>query len=227
MAVRELAAGEAKYDELERSALLEVSRPLAVSAEISAGPKSVPGIDVEVGLASMMDMYFSTCASAAANVVVVEAWSLASQAFWQDLESLYEGLPFSHTCQTVAHSRSAQAAPWYDHPSQDACLGELCNFPFHYGGGGTQRLNVCYGHKRRQPSAEIQHLCDPGGIHAGLVGHLAEHAVADVVHVLWDVTKVKISSERGYYARIIERAVIIISWVRVFVGQRSLLGPGV
>jgi hypothetical protein len=174
-----------------------------------------------------MDMYFSTCASAAANVVVVEAWSLASQAFWQDLESLYEGLPFSHTCQTVAHSRSAQAAPWYDHPSQDACLGELCNFPFHYGGGGTQRLNVCYGHKRRQPSAEIQHLCDPGGIHAGLVGHLAEHAVADVVHVLWDVTKVKISSERGYYARIIERAVIIISWVRVFVGQRSLLGPGV
>jgi hypothetical protein len=56
--VRELCPGDAKYEEFEET-LVEVRNPIVVRADISAGLKAVPGTEVEVGLASITEMYFS------------------------------------------------------------------------------------------------------------------------------------------------------------------------
>jgi hypothetical protein len=56
---RELAPGEAKYEEVEELMLVEVKSPTADRAEISEGVKAVPLIEAEFGLAFIKAMYFS------------------------------------------------------------------------------------------------------------------------------------------------------------------------
>jgi hypothetical protein len=59
MDMSELAPGDAKYEEFDEEEVLEVRRPTAVKAESSAGMKTAPLIEVEVGFAFITEMYFS------------------------------------------------------------------------------------------------------------------------------------------------------------------------
>jgi hypothetical protein len=59
MDMSELAPGDAKYDDFDEEVVLEVKRPAAVKAESSAGVKADPLIEVELGFACIIEMYFS------------------------------------------------------------------------------------------------------------------------------------------------------------------------
>jgi hypothetical protein len=64
MDMRELVPGDAKYEELDEEAVLEVRRPTAVNAESSVELKAAPLIEVEVGFALIIEIYFSAGISA-------------------------------------------------------------------------------------------------------------------------------------------------------------------
>lgn len=64
MDMSELVPGEVKKERLDEDADVDVRKPIAVNVDISEGAKAVPGIDVVVGLASMVEMYFSAERSA-------------------------------------------------------------------------------------------------------------------------------------------------------------------
>jgi hypothetical protein len=58
-AVRELAPGDAKKEEVDRRADVEVRKPADTRRESSGDVKVLPGIDAEVGLVFMVEMYFA------------------------------------------------------------------------------------------------------------------------------------------------------------------------
>jgi hypothetical protein len=57
--VSELAPGDAKYDEFDEEVVLEVRSPTAVKAESSAGVKTSPPTEVDVGFTFIIERYFS------------------------------------------------------------------------------------------------------------------------------------------------------------------------
>lgn len=71
-------------------------------------------------------------------------------------------------------------------------------------------MNVAYGYKGREVASKVQHFSDPGRVHACYFWHIAEHAVANVFHVLWDIAEVEIICKRGYDTSVVQLLVGII-----------------
>jgi hypothetical protein len=69
MDMRELAPGDAKYEEVDEEAVLEVRRPTAVKAESSVELNVTPLIEVEVEFAFIVRMYFSAEILASGHIV--------------------------------------------------------------------------------------------------------------------------------------------------------------
>jgi hypothetical protein len=66
-----------------------------------------------------------------------------------------------------------------------------------------------YRHKRWQSLAKIQDFSNARRVHACFLGHVAEHPVADVLHVLGNVAEVEVVGERGDHTGIIQLVVIV------------------
>jgi hypothetical protein len=92
MAARELAPGEAKNDVLLLVVTDDVRNPVVVKVETSRGVKAVPGIVVDVGLASIRDMYLAGMVSLVD--ISFSSNGLTLEVFRQRMVGLDELLPF-------------------------------------------------------------------------------------------------------------------------------------